>query len=101
VRFWVVVGCVAALTMAIRATGPLLFANRKLPSWAEGPFALLTPVVLAGLAMVATFGHGRELVLDARAAGVGTAVILVLLRVPILAVMVAAAGVTAIVRVVT
>lgn len=100
-RFWIVVGCVAALTMAIRATGPLLFANRRLPSWAVGPFALLTPVVLAGLAVVATFGHARELVVDARAAGVAAAVILVLLRVPILAVMVTAAAVTALVRVLT
>ena len=64
-RFWIVVICLGATSMAIRATGPLLFARRQLPGWAQGPLALLTPAVLAGLSIVATFGAGRQLVVDA------------------------------------
>lgn len=97
-RFWIVVACMALVSMAIRSAGPLLFARRPLPGWAVGPFALLTPVVLAGLTMVATFGHGRELVLDARAAGVVAAIACVLLRAPLLVVMFVAAAVTGLVR---
>jgi len=98
VRFWIVVICLAVSSMAIRATGPLVFARRQLPGWALGPFALLTPVVLAGLAIVATFGAGRHLVVDARAAGVAAAVVCVAVRAPLLVVMVAAAAVTGLAR---
>lgn len=97
-RFWIVVICLGATMMAMRATGPLLFARRQLPGWALGPFALLTPVVLAGLSVVATFGAGRHLVLDARAAGVAAAVICVAVRAPLLVVMVTAAAVTGLTR---
>ncbi len=97
-RFWVVVASMAVSSMAIRATGPLLFARRELPGWAQGPLALLTPVVLAGLSMVATFGAGRHLVVDARAAGVAAAVVCVVFRAPLLVVMVTAAAVTGLMR---
>ncbi len=97
-KFWIVVICISATQLAIRATGPLLFASRPLPGWARGPFALLTPVVLAALSMVATFGAGRHLILDARAAGVAAAVVCVAVRAPLLVVMVAAAVVTGLTR---
>ena len=97
-RFWIVVICLGATSMAIRATGPLLFARRQLPGWAQGPLALLTPAVLAGLSIVATFGAGRQLVVDARAAGVAAAVICVVARAPLLVVMVTAAAVTGLER---
>lgn len=97
-KFWIVVICLGASQMAIRAIGPLLFARRQLPGWALGPFALLTPVVLAALSMVATFGAGRHLAVDARAAGVAAAVICVAIRAPLLVVMVTAAAVTGLTR---
>ncbi len=97
-RFWAVVLGMAVASMSIRATGPLLFAHRRLPDWAAGPFALLTPVVLGSLAVVGTFAAGRSLVLDPRAAGVAAAAVCVLLRAPLLVTMVAAAAVTGLVR---
>ena len=97
-KFWTVVGGLGAAAMLIRAAGPVLFAQRQLPGWARGPFALLTPVVLACLVVVSTFGAGRQLVVDARAAGVAAALVCVALRAPLLAVVVAAAAVTGLVR---
>lgn len=97
-RFWTVVLSMAAASMAIRATGPLLFARQQLPGWAQGPVALLTPVVLAALTVVATFGLGRQLVVDARTAGIVAAVLCVAVRVPLPAVMVTAAAVTGLTR---
>ena len=99
-RFCAVVLGMAVASMSIRATGPLLFANRRLPDWAVGPFALLTPVVLGALAVVGTFAEGRSLVLDPRAAGVAAAAACVLLRAPLLVTMIVAAAVTGLVRLV-
>lgn len=93
-----IIGLGVAATL-IRASGPLLFANRQLPGWARGPFMLLTPVVLASLIVVSTFGAGRHLVLDARAAGVVAALVCVAVRIPLLAAMVIAAAVTGLARV--
>lgn len=97
-RFWVLVGAVGAVSMAIRAAGPLVLRERRLPAWLAGPFTLLTPVILVGLVAVQTFGHGRHLVLDARAAGVGAAILFAWFRAPIPVVMLAAGVVTALVR---
>lgn len=97
-RFWIVVGVMAAATMLIRSAGTLILGDRRLPGWAHGPIVLLTPVLLAALVAAQTFAHGRHLVLDARAAGVGAALVCGLLRAPIWAVMLVAGVVTALVR---
>jgi branched-subunit amino acid transport protein len=62
-------------------------------------FATLAPVaLLAALTAVQTLGSGRHLVLDARAAGVAAAGILLLFRAPFLVVVPVAIGVAAILR---
>ncbi|GIH23186.1 hypothetical protein Aph01nite_14960 [Acrocarpospora phusangensis] len=63
-------------------------------------FARLVPVaLLAALIAVQTLGHGQELRLDgARLAGMAAAVVALLLRAPFLVVLVAAAVVTALTR---
>lgn len=57
------------------------------------PVALLMALVAIG-----TFADGQRLVLDARAAGLAVAVVALALRAPFLVVVVAAAAVTALVR---
>ena len=57
--------------------------------------------MLAALIVVATFGADRALVLDARAAGVGAAVLAAWRRAPFPVVIVVAAVVTAAVRAAT
>ncbi len=61
--------------------------------------AMLTPVaLLAALTAVQVFGDGQGLVLDARAAGLAFAVGALLLRAPFLVVVVGAAAVAALLR---
>lgn len=63
--------------------------------------ALLTPVaLLAALTAVQVFGDGQHLTVDARAAGLAFAVGALLLRAPFLVVVVGAAAVAALVRLV-
>jgi hypothetical protein len=44
--------------------------GRDLPRWADQLIALVPAALLPALIVVETFAHGKELVLDARAAGV-------------------------------
>ena len=61
--------------------------------------AVLLPVpLLAGLVIVQAFAGDRELIVDARAAGLGVGAVLVLLRAPFLLVIVAAAATAALLR---
>lgn len=93
----VVVAC-GAITVLLKALGPVLLGGRPLPERALGVVALLAPALLAALIATNTFGSGRALVIDARAAGVAAAAVALALRAPVLAVVVIAAGVTALLR---
>ena len=59
---------------------------------------LIPVALLAALVAVQTFSSGPELVLDARALGLGFAVVALLLRMPFLVVVVGAAAVAAVAR---
>lgn len=62
--------------------------------------SVLPVVLLAALAAVQTFADGTRLVVDARLAGVATAVVALHLRAPFLVVVAVAAGTAALVRLV-
>ena len=62
------------------------------------PVRLLAPALLAALVVTQAFGSGRDLALDARAAGLAAAVAALLLRAPILVIIASAAVATALVR---
>lgn len=59
---------------------------------------LLPVALLVALVVVNALGAGRALRLDARLAGMGIAVVLILRRAPFLVIVVAAAAATAVVR---
>jgi len=61
---------------------------------------LIPVALLSALVAVQVFTHGHTLVLDARAVGLGVAVVLLLLRAPFLVVVFGAALVAALVRLV-
>ena len=63
--------------------------------------ALLPIALLAALTAVQVVGHGRGVTLDARAAGLGFAVVALALRAPFLVVVVGAAVVAALLRAAT
>jgi uncharacterized membrane protein len=96
---WAIVLAVGIGTMAIKAAGPVLLGGRPLPVRVQRVVALLAPALLAALVATTAFASGNDLVLDARAVGLGVAAVLIALRAPILVVVIAAAAAAALVRV--
>ena len=95
---WITVALVGAATVAIKASGPVLAGGRELPGPLGRVVDLLAPAVLAALVATQAFGGERAVVIDERAAGIAVAGVAVALRAPILAVVVAAAATTALLR---
>ena len=95
---WIVVVVVGVATIACKAAGPVLVGRRELPPRLQACVELLAPVMLTALVVTQTFGGDEEIEVDARAVGVGAAVIAIALRAPIIVAMAAAALVTALVR---
>jgi branched-subunit amino acid transport protein len=95
---WIVVIVAGAVTMATKAIGPVFLGGRPLPGRLAVVVDLLAPAVLAALVVSQFVGGNREISLDARLAGLAAAVLALRLRAPILAVVVAAAVATALIR---
>ena len=95
---WLVVLAVGAVTVALKAAGPVLLGGRELPPPVLRVVMLLAPALLAALVAVGLFALERELVLDERVAGLAAAVLALVLRAPILVVVIAAAVATALAR---
>jgi hypothetical protein len=94
----------AAVLVASLGCFALKLAGWSVPArWLEGErlqrAALLLPVaLLAALVVVQAVAGDRSLVLDARAAGLAVAAVLLVLRAPFLLVVVAAAATAALLR---
>ena len=95
---WAVVALVGVASVAIRAIGPVALGGRQLPARFAGFVELLAPAVLAALVVTQVAGGNRELILDERLAGLAAAAVALRLRAPTLAVIFAAAAVTALTR---
>ena len=95
---WLVVTLTGLVTIAVKASGPLLAGGRQLPGPLRGVLELAAPALLAALVATQTFGGERALTIDERAAGVAAAGLGLALRLPLLGVVVAAAAVTAALR---
>jgi branched chain amino acid efflux pump len=85
-------------TVVCKALGPVLLGGRTLPSQLAGIVDMLAPALLAALVVTQAVGGDRKLVFDERLFGFAAAIIAIRLRAPLLAVVVAAAGVTALAR---
>jgi branched-subunit amino acid transport protein len=97
---WMTVIGLALGTALIKGIGPSLLARRELPRKAVSVVTLLPAAVLAALVVTDTFGTGSgSLTLDARTAGLAAALVAIALRLPMLVVLVVAAGATALVRI--
>jgi predicted branched-subunit amino acid permease len=95
---WLVVAIVGAGTIALKAIGPVLLGGRSLPSRLAGVVEMLAPALLAALVVTQAVGADRRLVFDERLLGIAAAIVAIRLRAPLLAVVLAAAGVTALAR---
>lgn len=98
---WIVVLGASAGTLVLKGLAPAVLGGRALPTRVAGAMALLAPAVLAALIVTNTFATGRDVVLDPRAAGLGAALVAILLRAPVLVVIVVAAGTAALLRALT
>lgn len=96
---WRVVLLTGVASMLIKAAGPVAVGGRQLPARVSELVSAIAPAVLAALVVTQVFGGDRELVVDARLAGVAAAAVLLALRAPVLVVIVVAGLVTALARI--
>jgi branched-subunit amino acid transport protein len=92
---WLVVALVGAATVALKSVGPVLMGGRELPPLVAGVVALLAPALLAALVVADLFGKDQELSVDERAVGIAAGCVALLARLPMIVVVIIAAGVTA------
>jgi branched-subunit amino acid transport protein len=98
---WVTIAGLAVATGAIKGFGPVVAGGRELPGWALRLIALVAPALLGALVVVETFGKEKDLVIDARVAGVAAAAAVLALRLSVLWAVGAAAVAAALVRAVS
>jgi branched chain amino acid efflux pump len=97
---WVVIAALAFATAALKLAGPLALGGRPLSPRMLSVVELLASALLAALVVTETFGKGRSLTLDARVLGAAFAAVAVARRAPMIVVVLGAAAVTAIARLV-
>jgi uncharacterized membrane protein len=95
---WLTIATLALATAVLKLAGPLALGGRPLPGKALTVVELLASALLAALVVVETFGNGRSLTLDARVLGVAFAAVALWRRAPMTVVVVGAAAVTALAR---
>ncbi len=97
---WAAIACVAVVSFALKAAGPLLLADRPLPPRAVALVDALAPALLAGLLVVALLGRSWSGADPTVLPGLAVLVLLHLRKVPHLGCVGAALAVTVAVRVV-
>jgi branched-subunit amino acid transport protein len=95
---WTLVLLLAAAAYSFKVLGLIVIGRRQLPSTLERCLALIPAALIAALIVNDTFADGKDLVIDARAAGVGAAAVAAWRRAPLIVVIVVGAAVTATVR---
>ncbi|MFE5814985.1 AzlD domain-containing protein [Streptomyces sp. NPDC056479] len=95
---WTAIGVTVLGCYAVKLVGLLVPAGALERPVVRRLAALLPVALLAALTAQQTFGDGQALVLDARAAGLAAAALVLVLRAPFLLVVAAAVVVTAGVR---
>jgi branched-subunit amino acid transport protein len=98
---WTFVFVLAATAYAFKVLGLVIIGDRALPPVLDRCLGLIPAALISAIIVKDTFSVGQHLQLDARAAGVGVAVIAAWRKLPLIAVIVIGAGVTAAVRALT
>ena len=95
---WLVIALCAAITVVIKAAGPIALGGRELPAWVSGIITLMAPALLAALVAVAAFSDHEEWAIGADTAGVAAGGIVLWRGASVVVGGVVAAGVTALLR---
>jgi branched-subunit amino acid transport protein len=97
---WLVVAVVGVVTIAFKASGPVVLGDRSLPPRVADVVDVLAPAMLSALVVTQTVGGDGEVVVDERLLGVAAGGVALLLRAPLIVVMTVAAVTAALVRLV-
>ena len=95
---WTFVIVLAITAYAFKVLGLVVIGDRQLPPMLDRCLALIPAALIAALVVKDTFSVGQHLQIDARAAGVGAAVVAAWRKAPLIAVILIGAAVTAAVR---
>jgi branched-subunit amino acid transport protein len=95
---WFLVLLLGVGAYACKVTGLVVIGGRRLPPVVLRCLGLVPAALISALVVKDTFSAGTQLVLDARAVGVGVAAIAALRRAPLIVVIVLGAAVTVVVR---
>ena len=95
---WTFVFALAATAYAFKVLGLVLIGDRTLPPVLDRCVGLIPAALIAALIVKDTFSVGQHLQVDARVAGIVAAVIAAWRKVPLIAVIVIGAAVTAALR---
>ena len=75
-QVWVLIFGLAALTVLIKALGPVLLGGRELPPWFSRVIVLMAPALLSALVVTSVFATGRSWSMGAHTVGVGVAALM-------------------------
>ena len=96
---WLTIAVLTVGTVGMKILGPLVLGERPPGERMLAMTGLVAPALLAAFVLYETFSaNGHGITLDARAAGLGAAIVAILLRAPMIVVVLVAAAVTAGVR---
>lgn len=98
---WWLVVLLAAGAYGFKVLGLIVLGGRQVPPSLERCLALIPAALIAALVVKDTLTVGQHIQIDARAAGVGVAVVAAWRRAPLIVVIVLGAAVTATVRALT
>ena len=88
----------ALITIAIKATGPVILGGRPLPGWFDGVVAMLAPALFTALIVTQVLAEGDELGVGADTAGVTIAGFAMWRGLPMVGGVLVAAATTALLR---
>ena len=96
---WLTIAVLSVGTVLIKSTGPLALGGRQPGERTFAVVSLFAPALLAALVVYETLSDGHDgVTVDARVVGVAVAVIALLARAPLAAVVLGAAAATAVAR---
>ncbi|MCF6379038.1 AzlD domain-containing protein [Nocardioides KLBMP 9356] len=94
-QVWVLIVGLAALTVLIKAAGPVVLGGRQLPPWFSRVTMLMAPALLSALVVTSVLAAGRSWSVGAHTVGVGVAVVMLWRRCSLVLCVVVAVAVTA------
>ena len=97
-QVWVLIFGLAALTVVIKAVGPVLLGGRDLPPWFSRVVVLMAPALLSALVVTSVFASGRSWSVGAHTAGVAVAAVMLWRRCSLVLSVVVAVLITAALR---